>query len=117
MNRIIASSDSDYNWDGLLRPSGASHDGVGERPNIGNSAIIHPPSVAPTAPAAETAAAVPLRIIEITVAELYAMILHRLTDLRSDAGHRPEQARLCSVAITQAETAQLWAAKAIDWKD
>lgn len=46
----------------------------------------------------------------------YAAIIDQLNDLRSaNAGVNPETARLCSVAITEAQGAQMWAVKAITW--
>lgn len=47
--------------------------------------------------------------------ELYAQIIDLLNDVRGE--QRSEQARLASVAITEAQTAQMWAVKAITWKD
>ena len=47
---------------------------------------------------------------------LYAEIIDFLNDLRiSDSS--PEVKRLASVAITEAQTAQMWAVKALTWKD
>ena len=46
--------------------------------------------------------------------QLYAEIINILADDRSD--NRDERARLASVAITEAQTAQMWAVKAITWK-
>jgi hypothetical protein len=46
---------------------------------------------------------------------LYAEIIDCLNDLRG--GQRSEQARLASVAITEAQGAQMWAVKAATWKD
>lgn len=43
--------------------------------------------------------------------ELYAEIINLLNDDRAD--NRDERARLASVAITEAQTAQMWAVKAI----
>ena len=37
-------------------------------------------------------------------------------DLRTKAGHG-ERGRMFSVAITEAQTAQMWAVKAITWQD
>jgi hypothetical protein len=54
------------------------------------------------------------------VAELkrkFAGIIDDLHALRSDSGHCPEKARLCSIAITDAQTAQLWAVKALTWDE
>ena len=49
------------------------------------------------------------------VKELYAEIIDLLNDLRAD--QRNEQSRLLSVAITEAQGTQMWAVKAITWKD
>lgn len=45
----------------------------------------------------------------------YAAIIDMLDDMRS--GGRSEQARLASVAITEAQGAQMWAVKAATWRD
>jgi len=47
---------------------------------------------------------------------LYADIIDGLDSLRNFEGASPEVKRLCSVAITEAQTAQMWAVKAITWK-
>ncbi len=48
--------------------------------------------------------------------EMYANIIDNLDALRM--GHSSEEVkRLCSVAITAAQGAQMWAVKAITWKD
>ena len=49
------------------------------------------------------------------VKELYAEIIDLLDSIRWN--QRTEQARLLSVAITEAQTAQMWAVKGITWKD
>ncbi len=52
--------------------------------------------------------------------ELYAEIIDMMDGLRDEARNRKdgsELARLCSVAITEAQTAQMWAVKAVTWKD
>lgn len=47
--------------------------------------------------------------------ELYAGIIDYLDGLRS--GSKPgELARLCSIAITEAQGAQMWAVKAATWR-
>lgn len=46
----------------------------------------------------------------------YAAIIDNLHDLRS-MSESPEVKRMCSVAITEAQTAQMWAVKAITWRD
>lgn len=48
--------------------------------------------------------------------ELYAEIIDALAEARDAAG-RGERARLFSVAITEAQAAQMWAVKAITWKE
>jgi hypothetical protein len=47
---------------------------------------------------------------------LYAEVIDRLSVLRDDV-LSPEHRRLCSIAITEAQTAQMWAVKAITWID
>lgn len=49
------------------------------------------------------------------IKELYAKIIDLCSELRGD--ERNEKARLLSVAITEAQGAQMWAVKAITWKD
>ena len=49
--------------------------------------------------------------------EAYANIIDYLDALRSRCAAGSEQARLASIAITEAQTAQMWAVKAITWKD
>ncbi len=48
------------------------------------------------------------------VRELYAEIINLMDDLRAE---RSERARIASVAITEAQTAQMWAVKAISQKE
>jgi len=45
----------------------------------------------------------------------FAAAIDRLNDLRSTSAD-PEVKRMASVAITEAQTAQMWAVKAITWK-
>jgi hypothetical protein len=49
--------------------------------------------------------------------KLFADTIDQMVDLRANAGHSPEQARLASIAITEAQSAQMWAVKALTWKD
>jgi hypothetical protein len=54
------------------------------------------------------------------VKRLYAEIIDFCDEQRAQAfaGYdTPERARLFSIAITEAQTAQMWAVKAITWKD
>jgi hypothetical protein len=46
----------------------------------------------------------------------FAKVIDRMNDLRNSTGSSPEIARMCSIAITEAQTAQMWAVKAITWK-
>jgi len=46
---------------------------------------------------------------------LYAKIIDNINGIRG--GDRSDKARLLSVAITQAQTAQMWAVKGITYKD
>lgn len=46
----------------------------------------------------------------------YAAIIDQLNDLREKVG-KSEAGRLLSVAITEAQGAQMWAVKGITWKD
>lgn len=47
---------------------------------------------------------------------LFGQIIDLCANMRSQSGS-PEQARLLSVAITEAQSAQMWAVKGITWKD
>ena len=49
----------------------------------------------------------------------YAQIIDHLDDFRQGyikRGGNPEMVRLCSIAITEAQTAQMWAVKAVTWR-
>ena len=46
----------------------------------------------------------------------FANEIDRMNNLRSESESQ-EQKRLCSVAITELQTAQMWAVKAITWRD
>jgi hypothetical protein len=46
----------------------------------------------------------------------FALIIDNLNSLRNYT-QSPEVKRMASVAITEAQTAQMWAVKAITWKD
>jgi hypothetical protein len=46
----------------------------------------------------------------------FANEIDRMNDLRNSSTSG-EQKRLCSVAITEMQTAQMWAVKALTWKD
>lgn len=59
----------------------------------------------------------PSELTEVdSVKMLYAKIIDGLNDLRSET-ESSEVKRHCSVAITEAESAQMRAVKAITWKD
>lgn len=47
----------------------------------------------------------------------FAKVIDLLHNLRNDANASPEVKRLCSIAITEAQGAQMWAVKAVTWKD
>lgn len=47
----------------------------------------------------------------------YADAIDQMNDLRNDPGTLPEQKHLSSVAITETQGAQMWAVKALTWKD
>jgi hypothetical protein len=57
------------------------------------------------------------------IKKLYAEIIDLCNDMRTPTHSDPnkltrsERARLFSVAITEAQTAQMWAVKAITWRD
>jgi hypothetical protein len=46
----------------------------------------------------------------------FAIVINQMNDLRKSPSSNPEIARMCSIAITEAQTAQMWAVKAITWK-
>jgi len=50
------------------------------------------------------------------VKQLYAQIIDLCDALRKEAGPG-EKGRLLSVAITEAQTAQMWAVKGVTWSD
>lgn len=45
----------------------------------------------------------------------FAAVIDRMNDLRASTDD-PEVKRMASIAITEAQTAQMWAVKAITWK-
>ncbi len=45
----------------------------------------------------------------------FASLIDEMNSLRLRAGHG-EQSRLASIAITEAQTAQMWAVKAATWR-
>jgi len=49
------------------------------------------------------------------VKKLYAQIIDLCAEIRTEAG-QGEKGRLASVAITEAQTAQMWAVKAITYQ-
>lgn len=54
---------------------------------------------------------------EVTrVKALFATGIDIMNDLRAVTESK-EVARMCSVAITEMQTAQMWAVKAVTWKD
>jgi len=51
--------------------------------------------------------------------KLFAEIIDHMDDFRrgyAERGDNHDMVRLCSVAITQAQTAQMWAVKAVTWR-
>jgi RPA family protein len=55
-------------------------------------------------------------ILVDVVKEQYAQIIDALNGFRNKPHQTPEVIRMLSVAITEAETSQMWAVKAITWK-
>lgn len=47
----------------------------------------------------------------------FAAVIDQMNDLRNSPTASPEVKRMASVAITEAQTAQMWAVKAITWRD
>lgn len=59
----------------------------------------------------------PSAIDEVTKCKsAYAKLIDEMNDLR-EISDSQEQKRLCSVAITELQTAQMWSVKALTWKD
>jgi hypothetical protein len=57
----------------------------------------------------------PSKLVAVEVIKTaYANIINDLHQSREDATD-PEKKRLCSVAITEAQGAQMWAVKAVTW--
>ena len=52
----------------------------------------------------------------MAVKEAFAKAIDLCNDLREKAG-KGEKGRLLSIAITESQAAQMWAVKAITWKD
>ncbi len=50
------------------------------------------------------------------IKKAYAAIIDAMNDVRN-AATSPEQKRLAAIAITEAQGAQMWAVKAITWRD
>lgn len=50
------------------------------------------------------------------IKQTFADAVDQINNLRN-ASDSPDVKRMCSVAITEAQTAQMWAVKAITWKD
>lgn len=51
--------------------------------------------------------------------KLYADVIDHMNDFRQgyiDRKDNPEMVRLCSIAITEAQGAQMWAVKAVTWR-
>jgi hypothetical protein len=55
----------------------------------------------------------------LAIKKTYALVIDHLYDLRESEMQlvSPEQKRLLSIAITEAQGAQMWAVKALTWKD
>lgn len=54
----------------------------------------------------------------VTRAKMHsANIIDQMNEFRNRADATPEQKRLASIAITEAQGAQMWAVKALTWKD
>lgn len=47
----------------------------------------------------------------------FAAEIDRMNDLRADPDSSSEKKRLASVAITELQTAQMWAVKALTWQN
>lgn len=53
----------------------------------------------------------------VNTKKYFAQIIDDMNGLRSDPAASAESKRLYSIAITEAQSAQMWAVKAITWKD
>jgi hypothetical protein len=53
----------------------------------------------------------------VTVKQMFATLIDLLNEQRDEATHDREKARLFSIAITEAQAAQMWAVKAITWRE
>jgi hypothetical protein len=49
--------------------------------------------------------------------QLFAYTIDQMNDFRNAPDTTPEAKRLASIAITEAQSAQMWAVKALTWKD
>jgi hypothetical protein len=47
----------------------------------------------------------------------FAALIDQMDELRREAGHDPGKARLAAIAITEMQGAQMFAVKALTWKD
>lgn len=47
----------------------------------------------------------------------FATLIDQMNDFRNAPGTTPEAKRLASIAITEAQGAQMWAVKALTWRD
>lgn len=51
-----------------------------------------------------------------TAKAAFAEIIDQMAQTRDNTAD-PEKKRLCSIAITEAQTAQMWAVKALTWRE
>jgi hypothetical protein len=51
------------------------------------------------------------------IKRLYGVIIDMVNELRNESPYDKEKQRLCSIAITEAQAAQMWAVKAITWRE
>lgn len=51
------------------------------------------------------------------IKQWFAQIIDELDQLRNDGRSSNELRRLCSIAITEAQGAQMWAVKSLTWRD
>ncbi|WP_298167657.1 hypothetical protein [Novosphingobium sp.] len=52
-----------------------------------------------------------------TCKRTFATAIDQMNDFRNAPGTTPEAKRLASIAITEAQGAQMWAVKALTWRD
>lgn len=47
----------------------------------------------------------------------FAALIDQMADIRNKVSNTPDHKRIASIAITELQTAQMWAVKALTWRD